>query len=124
MAMILQANWTRIGRFRDSARRRFLDVGVILDQLSILINGDEGILHLLPVLKLRGPERDVISLPLTRRLADILGRRSLRINRATRAVGVRIVVIAVEHLELISILLINPAVAAVLPMLVGLGHRL
>ena len=59
-------------------------------------------------------EDDVVDLPLPRRQGGVDLRRGLTINRGRLAVGVRAVVVAVEHLDLVESLEKDAAVAAFL----------
>ena len=88
---------------------------VVLDQHAVLEHGDVGGLdEVLVLVELRGLEDDVVALPLARLAAAVDQRRILAVDRPGLAVGVRDVVIRVQHLHLVAAHDDHAAVAAAL----------
>src|SRR5258708_5949721 len=76
---------------------------MVLDEYPIMKSGNVCGCFELSVLKTRRGEDDVIDLPLTGRARSVGQRRTLSIQRSSPSIGVGPVVIAVQHLKLVSV---------------------
>src|SRR6266511_2938758 len=85
-----------------------------MNRHPVVFDADDGVFELLPsFVEIRRHEVDVVGLPGQRGITHIQGRRRSRVDTPA------LVVLALEseridHLDLVSVLKINPAIAAVL----------
>src|ERR1051325_8866453 len=97
---------------------------VVLHEYAVAKRRDDrGLRHLAVRVEARRGEDDIIRLPFPRRPRGIYQRRHLAIERASGAVGVGAVVVAVEHLELVKAEQEHAGVAATLAVATGRIRR-
>ena len=96
---------------------------VVVDQNAVPKHREIGRLNILLAIEFRRLKDDVVGLPFARFARDVLQRRPLSVNGARLAVGVRRIVIGIEHLNLIAAHQQHAAVAASLAVALHVGRR-